>query len=640
MIRSRCSKLHERGAEPAEGWNPAVQSRLSSFWERGHLYLALSFILFLLFALNPNVGISDWRKEVAYFQYMKASFCEFHAFPWFWWSRPAESGWYPAIAHTSSFVGNPETMLFSPFTPLLLWLDVLTHIKVLAVIHCTIGIAGALALGRRLSWNPQQRRFFAILFLLSPVVLQHLSFGYTPWLNIFFFPWLVFFLSDRHPVTSIAGSAMILALVMLQGGFHIFVLLAALTNFYFLARAIFERKWRHVVRPVVIVGLVALLSWPRIYATAQAYAGFSQPFEKGYNPLNFLVWAALPPVFLPQLDTFFFKQMWMGAPSWDAGLFWGFALVMLAVFLRRRWPVRDIDVPASGHALSYRALFWAALVLLLASFGPLFEWFVSAVNSVVRIPFSKAAEKYPYRFALSSYLAFSLVLAAYAGEISAFVDSYWMRLPRRCHSGIVNWLGVFCRPACLVFAPITLAGVIWAGAIQRGLGHVIGLAHRGEGCAWLSRLMTERGARSVGYYLRVGESIRFHALAALLVATAMCGVIGLATRRNTPRALAITEVALAIPLFFACTMWLLLAVSVPYANYPVQRVLPPETLGVHDGPGRQIAADPGSFTITPAQTPGSHDALVVFPAISYADSRLSLWHRQTLSCRVRAARWP
>lgn len=111
--------------------NPTVQSRWFSFWERGHLYLALSFILFLLFALNPNVGIYDWRKEVAYFQYMKASFCEFHTFPWFWWSRPAESSWYPALAHTSSFVGNPETMLFSPFTPLLLWLADITAAKTL-----------------------------------------------------------------------------------------------------------------------------------------------------------------------------------------------------------------------------------------------------------------------------------------------------------------------------------------------------------------------------------------------------------------------------------------------------------------------------------------------------------------------------
>jgi hypothetical protein len=36
----------------------------------------------------------------------------------------------------------------------------------------------------------------------------------------------------------------------------------------------------------------------------------------------------------------------------------------------------------------------------------------------------------------------------------------------------------------------------------------------------------------------------------------------------------------------------------------------------------QITADPSSFTIAPAQAPVSHAATYVFPAISYADSRL------------------
>lgn len=94
-----------------------MKTKIYSLWEKGYLYLALSMLFFLLNQLSGRVGVFDWRKEIAYFQFIKESFTTFHSLPWFWWNKPQNLASYPGVSYTSNFVGNPETMLFLPLLP-------------------------------------------------------------------------------------------------------------------------------------------------------------------------------------------------------------------------------------------------------------------------------------------------------------------------------------------------------------------------------------------------------------------------------------------------------------------------------------------------------------------------------------------
>jgi len=594
-----------------------VKAKLYSLWEKGYLYLALSMLLFLLYALNGRVGVNDWRKEVAYFQYIKASFTSFHSFPWFWWNKPQTLASYPLVFYTSNFVSNPETMLFSPFAPLLFLMDVLPYVKFLAIIHCSIGIAGTLALGRRLKWDCQQFRIYAVLFLLSPIVIQHLSIGYTPWLNLFFFPWLAYFISDEKPSSSILGTSMILGLVLLQGGTHIFIWYAMLTSLYFVLKMYIERKWDF--RLLGIFSLTPLLSLARIYSTAQAYAGFHQRLQAGYNPINFTFWALIPPVLIPPFDGLFLGKMWMGVPSWDGGVFWGLAIILLFVLAmnyRRYSNVGDIN---PGHRSIYLSLFLASSVLLILSFFSIFDCIIRAAKAITHIPFIEGAEKYPFRLAIPAFLGFSVVIAAYSKGLSQSFNEFWRRL---ASSSIIPRLA---RPLKFLTLAISIgfslafmASVIFSRIIQERLHDMISAAYYGMGYHWISRLMLDRSVNPLELYLRTVERAYSQLQILLLMGLPFLIVVALLLRSNILKKEQATEFVLAVPCVFASVMWFSLLISVPYSHYPAQNVLPPVVITHPSNIELEVIANPQSATIIPQER--SHALEFVFPEISSADS--------------------
>jgi len=595
-----------------------MKTKLYSFWEKGYLYMVISMLLFLIYALNGRIGIYDWQKEVAYFQYIKTSFTSFHSFPWFWWNKLENVAGYPAVSYTSNFVSNPETMLFSPFTSLLFLIDVLTYVKFLAVIHCLIGIAGSLALRRRLKWDSQQFRIYLILFLLSPIVIQHLSIGYTPWLNLFFFPWLVYFISDEKPSSSILGTSIILGLVLLQGGTHVFIWYAMLIFLYFVLKMCIEQKWDF--RLLGIFCLTPLLSFARIYATAQAYGNFHQPFQVGYNPINITLWALIPPILIPPIDGFFIRKVLMGVPSWDGGIFWGLVIILILVLARNYSRYNHVGDNNSARQSMYVSLFVASSVLLILAFFSIFKFIIISVNAIIHIPFIEVAGKYPFRLAIPAYLGFSIMIASYWKELSQSLNELWDRL---VGSFIILKLAralKFLAYAVFVsFSVVLMASIIFSRIILEIFHNMISEAYYGTGYHWLSQFMVGRSVNSLEHYFGRAEGSYFQLQVSLLIGLTFLIVVVLFLRSNMRKKRHVNEFALAMPFVFASFMWLSLSMSVPYSQYPIQNVLPPDIITHPNTSELEVTANPQSITIIPQE--GSHVTEFVFPEISSGDSK-------------------
>ena len=209
-----------------------ISIKIISFWEKGYLYVLTACLIYLTWLLSDNVGILDWIKEIAYFEYFKTSFNDYHSLPYFWWNILEEVAWRPPIPGTSAIIANPETALFSPFTVLLYFFSAKTYIKLYVLIQFVIGIVGLFLLKKKINWNNQQFRIFTILYLFSPIVMQHIAVAYFTWYNFFLFPWLIYFAAEKNAIKGILGIAAVLGLVVLQGGIYIVQYLGLLYILY------------------------------------------------------------------------------------------------------------------------------------------------------------------------------------------------------------------------------------------------------------------------------------------------------------------------------------------------------------------------------------------------------------------------
>ena len=564
-----------------------MKKNLSRFWEKGYLYLCIAAVLYLAYGLSESVGIYDWQKEIAYFQYIHKSLLSFHTIPYFWWNKLDNIAWYPAVSHTSNFISNPETLLFSPFTPMLLLLNEIGYIKFIVVVHFMVGVIGLLVLRKQLQWNDLQFRTYAILFLFSPVIIQHLAIGYTPWLNLFFFPWIIYFVAHKDKFLGTLGLSLILAWVLLQGGTHPFVWFASFILLYFISCAFLRHRWSYLFRLPFIFGLVIPLSLIRLYATVQTYGDFHQAFQAGYNPLNFLLWSIIPPLLIPKFDTFFVETVWSGVPSWDGGIFWGASLPMLSILLikykryRKRTDMGDCDKPIT---VDFDALLITSSILLFFSFFSSLQTLVKGINDIVYIPFSEGVEKYPFRLAIPALLGYSIVISNYSQNI--WQDMHAWIIKKRTLLHIMPKCITVLKYAAVAFSMVCLltfaASPSLSHMISKFLDAIITEAYHATGSQRLSQFMAEKSLVPLGHYLNLARSNYLQMQSALIMAGVLLALTWLVIR-NRAKFLSLREgfpyaeyeLLLAVPLLFSSAMWLSLAMSVPYKDYSLQDIAPP-----------------------------------------------------------------
>jgi len=94
-------------------------------------------------------------------------------------------------------------------------------LKILFFIHYLLGVGGLFKLCTSLGFDQRQTRVFSALFLLSPIFFQHTAIGYLSWINLFLFPWLIYFQLHPNRLTTSLGTAAIFAITLLQDGTHV-----------------------------------------------------------------------------------------------------------------------------------------------------------------------------------------------------------------------------------------------------------------------------------------------------------------------------------------------------------------------------------------------------------------------------------
>jgi len=589
-----------------------VFKKINPFLQK-HGYLCLFFIALLVFLFYSNVGIYDWDKEVLYTEYIKTSLQEFKRFPLFLWNSAQLSG-YPAVDQSAFFAANPETMLFTPFLPLLLLFSPQVFLKLLVVLNGALGVAGVLALGKKLQWQPQQMRIFSALFLLSPIVIQHVAIGYLPWINLYLFPWLLFFLLSDKLITRSLGSGMVLALVLLQGGLHVFVWLAFFVALYVLWLTIIRRNAKDLLSiPLTFLAAIGM-ALPRFYGSLQSFASFSQRFFSGYSLEAFLKWGFIPPFFTPaSMDDieFFIEGYIDGVPYWDGEVFWGLVIVLAALLpflfmnLRKKKQQSD-DVKKTAQAVAC-----TSAVLLFFSFGGVYERFITFISGLLHLPALQGMEKYPFRFAIPAYFGFAFVIAAYWMDWQDFFASaatstraglkkllhffyqccVWFKRHRR----LLGWLAGI--PLVLYFTSL-----IGKAALMAWLQAQIDLAYNGQGAAWLAGLMEKTGSIPLENYVAKAATLYAyiqHVLLGIAIFFILLWILG--TLRNSKRekqvlrtlkyqfAPWILEVLLVVPLLLAFGMWWRVALATPQNTLTTLKVEAPEILMISEQDLAQVA---------------------------------------------------
>lgn len=611
-----------------------------------YFYILIFLAALFIFLFYPNVGIYDWDKEVLYVSYIKTSLFEFKQFPMFLWNSNQLAG-YPAVDQSAFFAANPETMLFTPFLPLLFFLSPAVFLKLLVVLNGIAGIVGLLLLGKKLRWQPSQISFFSALFLLSPIVFQHVAIGYLPWINLFMFPWLLYFLISDDFITHSLGSGMVLAVVLLQGGLHIFVWMVFFVVLFELCTAVLRRKAVHFLSILLIFISAITLALPRFYLSLESFASFSQRFFSGYSLRAFLQWGLVPPFFTPaSMDDieFFIEDYIDGVPYWDGELFWG-AVILLAILLpfyflylhKQKKQIRS----GKTNSLSVTV---ASFILWLLSLGNIYEKVITFFSESLRLPALEGMEKYPFRLAILAYFGFAFVIADSWLDLPDFFVNigaelrHWFEKAGVIFIQFCGWLKkhdkLFHRLA-VVLVGLSLIIFLFQPLLLSWLHAQIGLAYSGGGLSWLADRMERAGSIPLERYLAKATTfygyVR-HLLVGLSVVSVLLWLLGIIKIRKADKKKArksqsrfpiwILEVLLVVPLLLAFGMWWRVSFATPQNTLPVWETKTPEIFtAVDDDPAEieLLSYSPLSlhFTISGIQ----ENTIIIVDSVSAVDAK-------------------
>ncbi len=614
------------------------------FFIHDYGFVCLFFIFLLIFLVYPNVGIYDWDKEILYTTYIKASILEYKQFPLFLWNNTQLAG-YPAVDQSALFAANPETILFSPFLPLLLFLSPVIFLKILLLLNAALGIGGIFMLQKELSWQPQQTRIFAILFLFSPIIFQHVAIGYLPWINLYLFPWLLFFLLSDKIFPRAIGSGMVLAMILLQGGLHIFVWFSFFIIFYILCNVILHKNIAELSAIPLIFIISIILSFPRFYLSLKSFATFSQRFFSGYSLKAFIKWGLVPPFFTPRsMDDIesFIEGYIDGVPYWDGAIFWGFVLILVILlplflsYLKNRQKIRKENSTIISIA-------FASSAMLILSMDGIYAKGITAISQWIRFPGLEGMEKYPFRLAIPAYFGFAFVISATWPEWPDFL----LQINEWLHASFIslckllqkfgNILGRYRKTiehVGVVFILLVVLMSFLRGYLLNWLNGQINLAYKREGANWLAEMMENTSTIPIERYINKVATLYSHLQYFLLYILAFCCLLWLiGFFRFSPQEKAksrthqnsfpmIMEMLLLMPLLLAFCMWWRVSLATPQNSVATLRMKAPEIklIPANDSATAEIISySPLSLLIrTSSKITGSR---IIFQTIPASDSQ-------------------
>ena len=369
-----------------------------------------------------NLGTFDWQKEIFFFTFLKDSLFSRGEIPLSIPFVPQNISSYPTLAASSSYWANPEVFTFSPFLLLLGIFSEPQFIKILTLIFSLLGCFGSFFLGIRLGLSLPFGLIFSILTALNPWVMQHQSVGYTPFLNALLCPWILFFLLDpMKRSASLVGASFLSALILYQGGLHVFVwLFLTLGIFLFFSFLTHQKGSQSRIAFFAFYSLMSLtLGLPKLFAILTSLDGFRRPINNSYSNMRELLGLLTNQTRNPY-DPAIMYTSYNGVALYDGLTFVGLGFLILfclscinlmITFYRRRATENPAFLSLLvGFSWIYLAKHkvWANL----AHFIPMLD-----------------CEIYPYRFLFLAVLCFTFTLVFEANRISTTVRGPWKMVP-------------------------------------------------------------------------------------------------------------------------------------------------------------------------------------------------------------------
>lgn len=610
----------------------SISSYLIHLWEKGYLYIIIIFLYYFWWLASGKVGVLDWYKEIAYFDYIRTSIKDYNMLPYFWWNIIDDIAWRPPIPGSSSFIANPETTLFSPLTPVLHNFNTFTYAKLYVFLQFLPGVIGIIALRNKLHWNDEQFRNYAVLFLFSPIALQHVAVGYFTWYNFYLFPWLLYFIAEKQTIKGIVGAAAVMGLVLLQGGIYIVQYFGFFWLMYEIFHIIFEKDYRRISRIICVPALILLLSWARLASSATVYSDYIRPYfdVDGYNIPFFLFYAFVPTITIPPIDLWFHTDYlgWALTPH-DSGQFWGLSIIMLGLVIIKYKNIIKNARSSEKDGLNYHAIFVAASVLFIVSFYRIWYVIMKGVD-VFNLPFIETVKNHGIRFVMGAYFGYAVLFANYSNSIWIELDKFiktklWFILKRIL---LIIGYGIFLGSGLL----LTVLGV-FKQLITNNFVKIIIAAYNDTGHYWLRKRMEGMQENDLEFYFYrfdIAYSSILHWVFVVFAIALLFFVFTYLLNKNKKRFAPLVqrfpylkyELLLAMPLAFSTAMWMNLATSVPFDEYPIRKVIPPEI--IVDSPNSdflyKVEVTPKKLLIKPEK--GSEINRYIFPKIPGTDYKL------------------
>ena len=565
-----------------------ISNRLIWLWEKGYLYIILTFLYYFWWLSSGNVGVLDWFKEIAYFDYIRTALKDYHMLPYYWWNIFDNIASRSPLPGSSSFIAIPETSFFSPLTPLLYNLNTITYAKLYVFLQFLPGVIGIIALRKKLQWNDIQFRNYAALFLFSPIALQHVAVGHFTWYNFYYFPFIVYFMAEKQTIKGIIGSAAVMGLIILQGGIYIVQYFGLFWIIYEIIHIIFEKDYRRIFRIIFIPVLMILLSWARIDSTFIVYRDYIRAYFEidAYNIPYFLFYALIPTVTVPPIDLWFHTNYlgWVNAPH-DSGIFWGLSIIML-IFVTLKYKNIVLDASAKEQkGINYHAVFIAASVLFIVSFYRIWYFIMRGLDAT-NLLLVETIKHHGIRFIMGAYMGYAILLANFSTsiwkEMDVFIRTKLWSILRR----ILLIIGY-----CIFLGSGLFFGIlrIFKKLVTNEFAEIITAAYNNTGHYWLRRRMEGMQENSLEFYFYrfdLAYSSIIHWVFVVFAVALSFFLITYLVNKNKKSFIPIIrrfpylkyELLLAIPLAFSTAMWMNLITSVPFDEYPIRKVLPPEVI--------------------------------------------------------------
>ncbi len=201
---------------------------------------------------EPNgLGVKDWDVHLFYYAAVVESVVEYGQPPF----------WNPWYCGGNVLWQNPQVALLSPVYPLATVVSLPLAMKITIVAHYWLGFIGAHLLLVRaigLGFLPLVV-LLATLMTASGALALHLAAGHAPFLAACYYPWLAYCLVrglQRSDLRYALGAGAAIALMVVNGGFHIVQMAIAAVGIFSLLAAIAVRRWR----PLLVAATVAVAS--------------------------------------------------------------------------------------------------------------------------------------------------------------------------------------------------------------------------------------------------------------------------------------------------------------------------------------------------------------------------------------------